>query len=88
MPAVPTDPLLAAGVRWCSAVSGCFRLQPWLKHVLVRPYTRSWVLLASGESTAGDGAWKRLADGKSLCAMLESQFVFFFFCEAGLAKQG
>ncbi|CAE7823520.1 tra-3 [Symbiodinium sp. CCMP2592] len=32
-----------------------------------QPYTRSWVLLASEESTAGDGAWKRLADGKSLC---------------------
>jgi len=32
-----------------------------------QPYTRSWVLLASEESTTGDGTWKRLADGKSLC---------------------
>ena len=33
------------------------------------------MLLASEESTTGDGTWKRLADGKSLCAMPESQFL-------------
>ncbi|CAE7193646.1 CAPN15 [Symbiodinium pilosum] len=32
-----------------------------------QPYTRSWVLLASEESKAGDGEWKHLADGKNLC---------------------